>query len=122
MRAILEDLFGLPSWGTGDGGEAGTPPGDIYTWTLGQNSPNPCVSSTLIRFEVARAGGVSIKVYNALGQLVKVLEDKRMEPGRYSVRWEGTNRVGRQVAAGVYFYTMEAPRFRATRKALVLRH
>jgi flagellar hook assembly protein FlgD len=120
MRTVLEDLFGIPSWGTGSGGEAGALPGETHIWALGQNSPNPFVSSTAIRYDVARAGRVSIRVYNAMGQLVKVLEDGRMEPGTYSVSWDGTNRLGRPVAAGVYFYAMEAGGFSATRKALVL--
>ena len=104
------------------GGEAGAPPGETYHWALGQNMPNPCVSSTRIRFAVARIGHVSIKVYNAMGQLVRVLENKRMEPGRYSTRWDGANRAGQKVSAGVYFCTMQAGDFSATRKVLVLRH
>jgi hypothetical protein len=122
MRTILEDIFGLvPPFPGGGGGTAGAAPGETYAWALGQNMPNPIASTAEIHFEVARTGHVSIKVYNAMGQLVRVLENKRMEPGRYSVGWDGTNRAGEKVSAGVYFYTMRAGDFSATRKALILR-
>ena len=32
----------------------------------------------------------------------------RMEPGRYSVAWDGTNQAGGRVSSGVYFDKMEA--------------
>jgi hypothetical protein len=122
VRVILEDLFGLaPQSPGGGGGQSGTGDDRHYRWALDQNAPNPCVSSTRIRFGVGQPGHVSIKVYNAMGQLVRVLENRQMEPGIYTVRWDGTNRVGEKVSAGVYFYTMEARGFSATRKALVLR-
>jgi len=123
MLTILDGLFGLaPPYPGGGGGEAGTAPRETYHWALGQNIPNPVASTTEIRFVVARTSHVSIKVYNAMGQLVRVLENKPMEPGRYSVGWDGTNRAGQHVSAGVYFYTMQAGDFSATRKALILRH
>jgi flagellar hook assembly protein FlgD len=64
---------------------------------------------------------VSIKVYNAQGQLVNTLVDARMEPGRYSARWDGKNLAGERVASGVYFYKMAAGQFNATKKMLVVR-
>jgi len=121
MRTILEELFGLQSNGTGGGGASGVDRKTVFRWALGQNTPNPMTASTDIRFEVARTSDVSIKVYNAMGQLVKVLENRRLEPGRYSVHWDGTNANGRRVSSGVYFYKMEAKGYEATRKMLVLK-
>lgn len=121
MRTILEQIFGLPSQGKGQGGTSGVPTKKtVYRWDLSQNMPNPAAHGTLIRFEVARTSEVSIKVYNAMGQLVKTLEDGRMQPGRYSVQWDGRNAEGRKVSSGVYFYKMEAEAFRATKKLLIL--
>jgi hypothetical protein len=121
MRTILEELFGLPSQGAGQGGTSGTPEKTTYRWALSQNSPNPCAVSTKIRFEVAKTTKVSIKVYNAMGQLVTTLADKRMEPGRHELHWDGKNASGERVSSGVYFYKMHADRFQNTRKMLVLR-
>ena len=83
--------------------------------------PNPVASTTEIRFEVARTSNMSIKVYNAMGQLVRTLENGRMEPGRYSSHWDGANASGNRVSSGVYFYKMEAGTFAATKKMLLVR-
>jgi hypothetical protein len=47
--------------------------------------------------------------------------DRRQAPGRYSLTWDGTNGLGKAVADGLYFYTMEGGPFKATRKVLLLR-
>jgi hypothetical protein len=122
LHVILEDIFGLPS----SGGTAGVPSvpgadhGDYYCWALAQNSPNPCVSSTQISYEVARVGAVRIKVYDTAGRLVRTLGDEKREPGRYVVTWDGTGSRGQRVSSGVYFYTMEGSGFKATKKMLVV--
>jgi hypothetical protein len=119
MRVILEDIFGLPSEGGIAGGPEPRQP--VYQWALAQNAPNPCGASTEIRFEVAREGRVRVKVYNASGQLVRTLLDEQREPGRYGISWNGKDRAGRDVASGVYFYSLEGQGYRTTRKMLVVR-
>jgi hypothetical protein len=120
MRAILEDLFDLPS--IGGGGPAGVPvPDAAHRWGLAQNVPNPCTGTTEIRYSISRRCWVELKVYNALGQVVRVLEDGRRNPGSYVVHWDGLNTAGGLVSSGVYFYKIEAGSFTATRKMLVLR-
>jgi hypothetical protein len=122
METILKDIFGLtPPFPGGGGGMSDIPKKTTFRWALTQNRPNPCVRSTEIRFEVARTSRVSIKVYNALGQLVRTLENKQLQPGRYSVVWDGTNEVGQKVSSGVYFYKMDAQKFSATKKMLVVK-
>lgn len=118
MKAILFNLFGLPG---GSGAGVVEPPKVVYQWALNQNTPNPLASGTEIRFEVARTSDVSIKVYNAMGQLVKVLKDSRMEPGPAVVSWDGRNQAGERVSSGVYFYSMEADKYKATKKMLVVK-
>jgi hypothetical protein len=112
MKAILYNIFGLPPL-TGGGGTSGVEPKATYKWALSQNSPNPLASGTEIRYEVASTSDVSIKIYNAMGQLVKVL--------RYSVAWDGRNQTGERVSSGVYFYKMEGQQFDATKKMLVVK-
>jgi hypothetical protein len=122
LLKILQKLLLLASGGSKGGGTAGAEPAGIrYGWELRQNVPNPCVTSTAIRYEVARPAHVRLQVYNTLGQVVRVLEDGRRQPGTYDVQWDGRNESGKHVSSGVYFYKIETERFTATRKLLVVR-
>jgi hypothetical protein len=121
LLTILEDIFGLPSAGSGTGGTSAAPRGEHLEWALGQNAPNPVAGVTQVRYVVARPADVSIKVYNARGQLVRTLVDGRLEPGSYSAHWDARTMSGERASSGVYFYKMTAGDFNATRKMLVVR-
>jgi hypothetical protein len=88
---------------------------------LYQNYPNPFNPATVIRYEVAEAGEVTIRIYNVRGALVKTLYHGQRKPGRYEVGWNGQNRRGEPVSSGVYFYRMETTGFVETRKMVLLR-
>lgn len=73
-------------------------------------SPNPASSSATLRFEVADgvpAQTVLVKVYNLLGQLVRVFAVRVDGPGTYEVVWDIRGEQGRSVPAGVYVYVVE---------------
>jgi hypothetical protein len=55
------------------------------------------------------------------GRFVRVLEDADREPGRYTVRWDARNEIGRPVAAGVYFYSLEAGDFPESKRVMLIR-
>ena len=60
------------------------------------------------------------------GNLVRTLELRHQPVGIYESRsraayWDGKNALGEQVASGVYFYTLTAGNFTATRKMLILK-
>jgi hypothetical protein len=120
MRVILEDVFGLPSNGGGGPADVYPQPGN-RRWALAPSMPNPSISSAEIRYEVARTARVRIKIYNALGQEIRVLVEGVKEPGEHSAPWDMRNGLGERVSSGVYFCNMEAGDFKATRKILVLR-
>lgn len=121
VRSVLEDVFGLPSSGTGGGGTTDVPRTKVFKWALHQNTPNPVASRTQVNYEVASTCHVSLKVYDAQGRLVTTLVNEKMEPGKYFAHWDGTNSAGDRVSSGVYFYKMDAGRFNATKKMLVVR-
>jgi hypothetical protein len=122
MQMILQIILGLPSAGSGQGGTAGADEGQAaLVWGLAQNVPNPCLTSTRISYEVARPARVRLSVYNTMGQVVRVLEDRRRQPGRYETIWDGRNTFGERVSSGVYFYKIEAGPYRATRKMLLIK-
>ena len=92
------------------------------TFTLGQNYPNPFNPTTTITFGIPDQSGQSVKVnlsiYNLNGQLIKTLLDEDKQPGHYTFEWDGTDEKGQQVSTGLYFYSIEAGNYRATKKMI----
>jgi hypothetical protein len=88
---------------------------------LHQNYPNPFNPATIIRYELAKAGRVELRIYDVTGALVRVLENRKREPGRYEVGWNGQNERGGFVSSGVYFYRLKTDGFSKTRKMLLLK-
>ncbi len=87
---------------------------------LFQNSPNPVISGTYIEYELPTTTNVTLKVYDVTGRAIRILSGGN-QPGRYRVYWDGKDNSGNRVASGVYFYRMEAGKFKATRKLMVIR-
>ena len=90
------------------------------------NYPNPFNPETWIPYELATAAEVSITIYDIRGSVVHQLDLGHQREGYYTNRsrsayWDGRNNVGEPVASGVYFYTLTAGDFTATRKLLILK-
>ena len=88
------------------------------------NYPNPFNPETWIPYQVATPGDVKVSIYAADGRLVRTLDLGHQAAGVYQSRsravyWDGRNDVGERVASGVYFYTLTAGDFQATRKMLI---
>ena len=88
------------------------------------NYPNPFNPETWIPYQLAQASDVQIQVYATNGALVRTLDLGHQPAGVYQHRsraayWNGHNEVGEPVASGVYFYTLTAGDFTATRKMLI---
>ena len=91
------------------------------TFALFQNYPNPFNPSTQISFDVPSAEFITLRVYNLLGQDVKTLSSKTMNPGRYIFEWDGTDLLNNDVASGVYFYELRGESFISRKKMLLIR-
>ena len=88
------------------------------------NYPNPFNPETWIPYGLANGMNVQISIYDISGELVRQLDLGHQRAGHYTERsraayWDGRNGRGERVASGVYFYTLAAGTFRATRKMLV---
>jgi hypothetical protein len=117
-------------------------------FALRQNYPNPFSPTgiagqdfTTIRYTIPatippEGVRIELKIYNLLGQVVKVLALKQQTPGEYDINWDGRDETGRIVPAGVYLMRLVADpstarpsspqsgsgqRFVAERKVVVLR-
>ena len=88
------------------------------------NYPNPFNPETWIPYQSAKSADVSIAIYAIDGKLVRALDLGHQSVGIYESKsraayWDGRNNVGEPVASGVYFYTLKAGDFAATRKMLI---
>jgi hypothetical protein len=94
-----------------------------YVNSLSQNFPNPFNPTTTIRFKIRQSGRVKLEIYDVSGRLVEVLVDRDLaaKADVYEVSWQGKDRLGNDVASGVYFYRLEAPGFVKTRKLVLLK-
>ena len=76
------------------------------SFELGQNFPNPFNPETKIQYHLARAGEVTLEIFNLLGKKIKTLVNEKQAGGTYSVFWQGQDDVNNNVASGVYFYRL----------------
>ena len=88
------------------------------------NYPNPFNPETWIPYQLATPADVNISIYAANGTLVHTLDLGHQPVGIYQERnraahWDGKNALGEAVASGIYFYTLKAGDFSATRKMLI---
>ena len=88
------------------------------------NYPNPFNPETWIPYELAAAAKVTLTIHAADGRLVRTLALGQLPAGTYQSRsraayWDGRNAQGEPVASGVYFYTLQAGDFIATKKMVI---
>ena len=90
------------------------------------NYPNPFNPETWIPYHLAYASDVTLTIYNATGAMVRQLDLGHQAAGFYVARsraayWDGRNQLGESIASGLYFYTLTAGDFTATRKMSILK-
>lgn len=83
--------------------------------------PNPFNSSTNIKFQLNSIKDVEVSIYNNLNQKVITLINKRLQPGQYTINWNGQNCNGLQAASGIYFIKFKTEMFIETKKLVLLR-
>lgn len=83
----------------------------IETFILHQNYPNPFNPATVISYQLAVNSIISLKIFDALGREVAVLEDGLRNAGSHTVNFDAST-----LSSGVYFYRLEAGDFVETRK------
>ena len=88
------------------------------------NYPNPFNPETWIPYQLAKPAAVTLNIYAVDGKLVRRLNLGHQHVGTYQTRsraahWDGKNAAGEPVSSGIYFYTLTAGEFNATRKMLI---
>uniref|UniRef100_A0A7V2ZL34 T9SS type A sorting domain-containing protein n=1 Tax=Ignavibacterium album TaxID=591197 RepID=A0A7V2ZL34_9BACT len=85
-------------------------------YVLSQNYPNPFNNTTTIEFSIPQNERVRLVIYDLLGQEVVKLIDEEKNPGKHKIIFNGYN-----LASGIYFYVIEAGKFKAIKKMLLLK-
>ena len=88
------------------------------------NYPNPFNPETWIPYQLSEPADVTVSIHSVDSRLVRTLELGQLPAGVYEGKtraayWDGRNAQGESVASGVYFYTLTAGKFTATRKMLI---
>lgn len=72
-----------------------------YTFSLGQNFPNPFNPTTVIPFSLPSTGRTKLEVFSLLGQMVAVLVDRELPAGNHTAQWKAGH-----LASGMYLYRL----------------
>lgn len=90
-------------------------------YELTQNYPNPFNPVTKFTFSLPKTMDITIKVYDLIGREIRTLVTGKINTGKYTVSWDGTNDFNKQVASGVYFYRFIAGDFTDVKKMVLIR-
>jgi hypothetical protein len=101
-------------------------PQAVANFRLGLSYPNPGNPESWFPYSLADETDVTIRIYNASGQLVRTLNLGTKPAGSYFTKekaayWDGRDSLGQKVASGLYFYQLKAGEFTATRKMVILK-
>ena len=85
-------------------------------YSLDQNYPNPFNPTTQIRYSIPKAGLVTLKVYNTIGEEIVTLVNEQKEAGRYTIQFNSNG-----FASGVYLYKITSGDFVQTKKMILIK-
>tara|TARA_B100000683_G_scaffold48074_1_gene45141 strand:- start:10 stop:978 length:969 start_codon:yes stop_codon:yes gene_type:complete len=83
--------------------------------------PNPFNPVTSLSYDLPYNSVVKITVHDMMGRVVKTLVNDSQTAGFKSVQWNATNHKNEPVSAGLYLYTIQAGKFRQTKKMVLLK-
>lgn len=87
-------------------------------YSLAQNYPNPFNPTTIIKYSIAEAGQVELKIYNMLGQEIKTLVNEMKNAGNHEVKF---NAAGMNLSSGVYIYRIKTGSFVQSKKLMLIK-
>ncbi|MEA1912410.1 MAG: DNRLRE domain-containing protein [candidate division WOR-3 bacterium] len=85
--------------------------------------PNPFVKTTVIDYYLPGIGSTptTLKIYNALGRLIRTLVNENQKPGKHSSSWDGKDSKNRALPNGSYFLRLDTGGLRDIKKILLIR-
>lgn len=85
-------------------------------YSLSENFPNPFNPTTSIKYQIPKAGNVTLKIYDILGSEIATLVDDFKETGRYEVNFNASS-----LASGVYIYRINVNDYTNVKKMVLLK-
>ncbi|MBI5805025.1 Ig-like domain-containing protein [candidate division TA06 bacterium] len=96
--------------------------GSACSFALSQSRPNPFGKGSLaISYSLDKSDRAALKIYNILGQEIKTLFDRQHEQGSFTVKWDGRDNKGRELASGIYYYRLSLGTRSTCKKITVIR-
>jgi hypothetical protein len=98
-------------------------PGEMDAIKIGfAPTMNPVKDFVSVSYTIDKPANVSLRVYDHSGRLVRTLVNNREEiQGTKTVHWNAKDDTGRNVANGVYFFSLEAAGKTATQKLILVK-
>jgi hypothetical protein len=93
------------------------------SYLLDQNYPNPFNPSTTIKYTIPEPGYVELKMFDILGNEIATLIDEYKNAGSYKIviNSDDSSKLGRQLASGIYIYSIRVNDFRSSKKMVLLK-
>ena len=91
------------------------------TLALKVPQPNPFKRNTNITFSIPKKQKVEVSVFDVTGRRIRTLINSTLQPGIYTVKWDGTNSHGQLVSQGLYFVSLKTPTKNLTKKLALIR-
>ncbi len=118
----IDDISGIGFSNMLSGISEGSQSINYLTTMLYASKPNPVTNGIAqISFSLAEPGRVALKIYDASGRVVTTLTNGQLARGRYNMTWNGKDEHNRNVADGIYFYTLETSKQNFTKKMVYTR-
>lgn len=86
------------------------------SFNLSQNYPNPFNPSTVINYQLAEEGEVSLKIYDILGKEITTLVNEVKLAGSYDVKFNASN-----LSSGIYLYTLKTDKYSQSKKMILVK-
>ncbi|MEZ4651649.1 MAG: FlgD immunoglobulin-like domain containing protein, partial [Candidatus Eisenbacteria bacterium] len=86
-----------------------------------RNSPNPFGEATTIQLRLTESSPVDVSVYDVGGRWLSTLFQGTLEAGDHSIQWDGRDRNGVPVPAGIYPYVVRTASGQVVQRMLVTR-
>jgi hypothetical protein len=88
----------------------------VTEYNLEQNYPNPFNPSTTIKYQLPKAGMVTLKIFDMLGKEVANLVNDFKNEGKYDVNFDAS-----KLASGVYIYQIKSNDYISSKKMMLLK-